>query len=236
MQHNSVDDADDARRKYINRRLFQAITPSYISKEHNSVFTLFCDDFRPSNFILDDDLKLWWMDLEWTYAAPYQMLYSPPRWLLLRNPCRWSEMPGLMDLFKVKFEIFHGILVEEESKRLMSTKTDTESYERRASALKIPHLSLKESFSSLMRKSMVDGKFWYHELIQESFDFEDKFLWKQIAESSSLTSGDMEIPQKELDSFVASKIAELGEYEVAHEAMMAEAEKAELGKVKEAKE
>ncbi|KAH8763830.1 hypothetical protein BGZ57DRAFT_768619 [Hyaloscypha finlandica] len=148
-QRNSIDDADDACRKYINRRLFQAITPSYISKEHNYVFTLFCDDFRPSNFILDGDLKLWWIDLEWTYAAPYQMLYSPPRWLLLRNRCRWSEIPGLMDLFKSS-----------------------------ASELEIQHLSLKESFSSLMRKSIADGKFWYHELIRESFDFDDEFLWK----------------------------------------------------------
>jgi len=232
-QRNSVDDADDARRKYINRRLFQAITPSYISKEHNYIFTLFCDDFRPSNFILDDDLKLWWIDLEWTYAAPYQMLYSPPRWLLLRNPCRWSETPGLMDLFKVKFEIFHGILVEEESKRLMSTKINAESCERGASELEIQHLCLKESFSSLMRKSMADGKFWYHELIRESFDFDDEFLWKQIAESSTLSSSDVEIPQVELDSFVASKMAELREYEGAYEAMMAEAERAEAGTVKE---
>ncbi len=149
-----------------------------------------------------------------------------------------------MDLFKVKFEIFHGILVEEESKRLMSAKTNTQSCERGALALEIQHLSLEESFSSLMRKSMADGKFWYHELIQESFDFDDKFLWKQIVESSTLTSSDMEIPQEELDSFVASKIAELREYEVAHEAMTAEAEKAkaekakaekaEAGKVKEA--
>jgi len=155
-----------------------------------------------------------------------------------------------MDLFKVKFEIFHGILVEEESKRLMSAKTDAESCERGASELEIQHLSLKESFSSLMRKSMEDGKFWYHELIRESFDFDDEFLWKQIAESSTLSSSDVEIPQEELDSFVASKMAELREYEVAHEAMMAEAEKAkaekakaekeaekaEAGKVKEAKE
>jgi hypothetical protein len=149
-----------------------------------------------------------------------------------------------MDLFKVKFEIFHGILVEEESKRLMSAKTDAESCERGASELEIQYLSLKESFSSLMRKSMADGKFWYHELIQESFDFDDEFLWKQIAESSTLSSSDVEIPQEELNSFVASKMAELREYEVAHEAMMAEAEKAkaekaekaEAGKVKEAKE
>ncbi|KAG9235339.1 hypothetical protein BJ875DRAFT_399272 [Amylocarpus encephaloides] len=226
-QRNSIDDADDARRKYINRHLFQAMTPSYISKEHNYVFTIFCDDFRASNFILDDDLKLWWVDLEWTYAAPYKMLYSPPRWLLLQNPCRWSKIPGLMDLFKVKFEIFHEILVEEESQRLMSAKTDAESYERGVSELEIQHLSQKESFSGLMRKSLEDGKFWYHELIQESFDFDDEFLWAQIAESSTLSSSDVEIPREELDSFVASKMAELREYEVAHEAMVVEAEKAE---------
>ncbi|PVH71816.1 hypothetical protein DL98DRAFT_520862 [Cadophora sp. DSE1049] len=219
-QRNSVDDADDARRKYINRRLFQAITSRYISKEHNYVFTLFCDEFRPSNFILDDDLKLWWIDLEWTYAAPYQMLYSPPRWLLLRNPCRWSEIPGLMDLFKVKFETFHGILVEEESKRLLLAKIDAEPCERGTTESQIQHLSLGESFSSLMRKSMEDGKFWYHEFIRESFDFDDEFLWKQFAESSTWSSSDMEIPQEELDSFVASKMAELREYEVAHEVLM----------------
>jgi len=146
-----------------------------------------------------------------------------------------------MDLFKVKFKIFHEILVEEESKRLMSTKINAESCERGASELEIQHLSLKESFSSLMRKSMADGKFWYHELIRESFDFDDEFLWKQIAESSTLSSSDVEIPQVELDSFVASKMAELREYEGAHEAMMAEAEKAkaekaEAGRIKEAKE
>ncbi|TAQ91380.1 hypothetical protein B7494_g338 [Chlorociboria aeruginascens] len=240
-QRNSIDDADDARRKYINRHLFQAITPSYISKEHNYIFTLFCDDFRPSNFILDNDLKLWWIDLEWTYAAPYQMLYSPPRWLLLRNPCRWSDIPDVMDLFKVKFEIFHGILVEEESKRFMSVKTDAEFCEQGVSESEIQHLPPKESFSSLMRKSMEDGKFWYHELIRESFDFDDEFLWTQIAQSSTLSSSDVEIPQGGLDSFVASKMAEMREYEVAHEAMMAEAEKAkadkaEAGKEKEAKE
>jgi len=83
-----------------------------------------------------------------------------------------------------------------------------------------------------MRKSMADGKFWYHELIRESFDFDDEFLWKQIAESSTLSSSDVEIPQEELDSFVASKMAELREYEVVHEAMIAEAEKAKAEKAK----
>ena len=107
----------------------------------------------------------------------------------------------------------------------MSAKTNAESCGRGASELEIQHLSLKEGFSNLMRKSMADGRFWYHELIRESFDFDNEFLWKQITESSALSSSDVEIPQEELDSFVASKMAELRKYEVAHEAMMAEAEK-----------
>ncbi|KAL5320767.1 hypothetical protein ACEPPN_011577 [Leptodophora sp. 'Broadleaf-Isolate-01'] len=73
---------------------------------------------------------------------------------------------------------------------------------------------------------MEDGKFWYHELIQESFDFDDEFLWKQFTKSSTWSSSDVEIPQEQLDSFVASKMAELHQYEVAHEAMIAEVEKA----------
>jgi hypothetical protein len=179
---------------------------------------MLCDDFRPSNFLVDNDLKLWWIDLEWTYAAPYQMLYSPPRWLLLWNPCRWAEIPGLMDSFKLKFEIFHKILVEEESKRIVSAKTETESCEQGILEVKIEHPALQESMSSLMRRSMEDGKFWYHELIRESFDFDHKFLWEQIAESSTVSSDDLEIPQEEIDSFVAAKMAELRHYEVENEA------------------
>lgn len=136
-----------------------------------------------------------------------------------------------MDLFKAKFDIFHDILVEEESRRHILAKTDAEFREPSVSELEIKHISPKESFSSLMRKSMEDGKFWYHELIRESFDFDDEFLWTHIAESSTLSSSDLEIPQEELDNFVASKIAELRGYEVAYKAMKAEAEK-----VKEAKE
>lgn len=114
-----------------------------------------------------------------------------------------------MDLFKAKFDIFHDILVDEESRRHILAKTDAEFREPGVSELEIKHISPKESFSSLMRKSMEDGKFWYHELIRESFDFDDEFLWTHIAEISTLSNSDLGIPQEELDNFVASKIAEL---------------------------
>lgn len=85
-QRNSIDDADDARLKFISRRLVQVTTSKYISKEHDDLFALFCDDFRPSNFILDDEVKIWRIDLEWTYAAPYQTSIRPHACLYFVTP------------------------------------------------------------------------------------------------------------------------------------------------------
>ena len=206
-QRNSIDAPYDARRRYKHRRRFQAMTATYVDEAHNNgPFTLSCDDFKPGNFILDPNGKIWWIDLEWTYAAPYQMLYSPPRWLLLGSPCRWAETPGFADLFEPKFELFHKILVEEETKRARAKNSMLE--------LSLNEFSRKQSLSTLMRKAMMDGKIWYHELVRESFDFDDDFLWEKISQTSPLgASNDAKICESEMEIFVAGKLAVLEEYE-----------------------
>jgi len=206
-QRNSIDGPYDARRRFKHRHRFQAMTATYVDEAHShGPFTLSCDDFRPANFILDANGKIWWIDLEWTYAAPYQMLYSPPRWLLLGSPCRWPEIPGFTDLFEPKFELFHRILVEEEARRAEVKNHKLES--------PLGELDGKQSLSALMRKAMTDGKFWYHELIRESFDFDDDFLWEKISQTSPLGGlADVEIDKGEMEAFVARKVAVWREYE-----------------------
>jgi aminoglycoside phosphotransferase (APT) family kinase protein len=57
--------------------------PRFVSDKHNhGPFKLICDDFRFGNILVNNatDLKIVAVvDWEWAYAAPYQMLYSPPR-------------------------------------------------------------------------------------------------------------------------------------------------------------
>ncbi|KAL4807438.1 hypothetical protein BDV18DRAFT_167968 [Aspergillus unguis] len=99
MQHllgqpNSVDDMEDARRKYLHNKIFAAIVPRFVDSKHdNGPFKLYCDDFRFGNILVNNaqDLKIVAvLDWEWAYAAPFQMLYSPPRWLLLKKPFDWD--------------------------------------------------------------------------------------------------------------------------------------------------
>lgn len=87
MQHlwnqpNSVDDMEDARRKYLHNKIFKAIVPHFVdSKYDHGPFKLICDDFRLGNILVNNaqDLKMVAvLDWEWAYTAPFQMLYFPP--------------------------------------------------------------------------------------------------------------------------------------------------------------
>jgi hypothetical protein len=69
--------------------------PRFVSDKHDhGPFKLTCDDFRFGNILVNNvtDLKIVAVvDWEWAYAAPYQMLYSPPRWLLIKKLIRWDD-------------------------------------------------------------------------------------------------------------------------------------------------
>ncbi|KAL4956341.1 hypothetical protein BDW69DRAFT_203338 [Aspergillus filifer] len=101
MQHlleqpNSVDHMEDARRKFLYNRRFKIILPFGVDGRHDrGPFKLVCDGFRFSNLLVNNaqDLKVVAvLDWEWSYAAPFQMLYSPPRWLLLKKPFDWNDV------------------------------------------------------------------------------------------------------------------------------------------------
>lgn len=88
-QRNSIDDVDDARRKYFLRQQVKSLAPHFVSKNYDSgPFKLICDDFRPGNILVKEDTLeiVAVVDWEWTYASPYQFLFSPPSWLILENP------------------------------------------------------------------------------------------------------------------------------------------------------
>ncbi|KAI9847355.1 MAG: hypothetical protein M1837_002543 [Sclerophora amabilis] len=162
-QRNSVEDAEDARRKFVTRRIFQDLIPRFVNPEYDrGPFKLHCDDFRPGNMLIDDDFKIVGVvDWEFTYAAPFQFMYSPPRWLILTKPDKWydyAEQGGdLFDDFKSKLELYLRVLEEQEAVR-----TDP--------PLPRPRLS------SLMRQAMEDNTFWFNEVARDCFQFKNLYL------------------------------------------------------------
>jgi len=117
FQHNDmVSSEDDCRNKYVARQLFHRLAKqcqlstfgfadddwSACSKsgpvqarlpapDGSAFFRLWCDDFRPTNILVDDnDEVLGAIDWEFAYAAPTQYVLDSPWWLLLDVPEMWE--------------------------------------------------------------------------------------------------------------------------------------------------
>lgn len=81
FQHNdAVEDEDDARDKYFVRQLFRNLaTENCLMPELSGTGGLFLEDFRPANFVLNEDLQVVGViDREFAYAAPVQCSFGPP--------------------------------------------------------------------------------------------------------------------------------------------------------------
>ncbi len=73
-QRNSVDNVDDARKKYIHRQRVQRAAPHFVSEKHNlGPYKIICDDMRPGNMKINSETLeiIGMLDVEWTYAGPY---------------------------------------------------------------------------------------------------------------------------------------------------------------------
>jgi hypothetical protein len=180
--------------------------PRFVSDKHDhGPFKLICDDFRFGNILVNNvtDLKIVAVvDWEWAYAAPYQMLYSPPRWLLIKKPIRWddedSPVPYLSQ-YKSYFQKFVRILEEEESKRVQDVALPTSKDER---------------MSSLMQQSMDDGKFWFHELVYACFESANNPAWTAIREIIPNLDEFTTVTDTELNAFVQGKMEQLRQYDL----------------------
>ena len=206
-QKNSVDNADDARNKYVHRQRIQSIAPRFVSKKHNhGPYKLICDDMRPGNMKINLETSeiIGMLDVEWTYTGPYQFLYSPPSWLILSNPTSWTSSSE--GLYQQKFLIFIKSLEKEEVEREIETGDKVQP---------------DEKLSYLMRQSMQDGKFWFNELLRESFNFDEEVLWpniKRFIQHPQLQ--ELEIPNDaDVEAFVQTKMEDLHQYKIQWQAL-----------------
>ncbi|KAI9829870.1 MAG: hypothetical protein M1819_005968 [Sarea resinae] len=168
QRNDAIDNAIDCTRKYIGRHLFRKLAreSKLTSPEHNAgPFKLWCDDLRPTNILLNADLKIVAViDWEFTYSAPAEFSYAPPWWLLLEQPEYWPEgLDAWADAYEPRLEVFLRALRAREndaiSRGTLSSKTTR--------------------LSEHMLQSWKSGDFRISYAARKSFAF-DSVFWTQL--------------------------------------------------------
>ncbi|KAF5560455.1 kinase [Fusarium phyllophilum] len=198
QQNNAVEDEDDARDKYVARQLFRNLASEgrLEAKASKSGFRLFSEDLRPSNVLIDKELKVVGViDWEFAYAAPAEFSFDPPWWLLLKYPEYW---PGgyekWMEAYEPRFKTFISVLQDEERK-LQSNRNTEDS-------LKNLQVSENETFSlSQKMQESWESKEWMIRYLDPMF-FGDNDEGDYRARLSSLSQQQ----QDALEPFVKFKM------------------------------
>ncbi|KID85054.1 phosphotransferase family protein [Metarhizium guizhouense ARSEF 977] len=142
FQHNdAVIDEDDARDKYVARQLFRRLASSgqlargFDAEQQphcEAMYRLYSEDLRPSNVLIDKDLRVVGViDWEFAYAAPASFSSDPPWWLLLKSPEYWpGGYDSWMEVYEPRLNTFLRVLEEEEretkAQNSLSCTKDTE--------------------------------------------------------------------------------------------------------------
>ncbi|KAH0829785.1 hypothetical protein FOPE_10433 [Fonsecaea pedrosoi] len=148
QRNDSITDQDDCTKKYVARCLFRNIAQGISTERRNGTFRLYCDDFRPSNVLIDlQNLNVTGVvDWEFTYAAPAEFTYIAPWWLLLQTPEDWeSDLRAFLERFMPRFRVFIEALRECEEGS--SNEGDD--------AAVVP-----QRLSTRMERSLESGLFW----------------------------------------------------------------------------
>ncbi|RAH68651.1 phosphotransferase family protein [Aspergillus aculeatinus CBS 121060] len=176
QRNDAVTSADDCRRKYVARCLFRSLareqrltTPAL----ENGPFNLWCDDLRPANVLLSQDLQIAGVvDWEFTYAAPVEFSHAPPWWLLIERPEEWAG--GIEEwtrVFGARLRTFLEVMTECEDR-----------------AIQRGRLHEGQRLSGAMRRSWESGDFWVMYALRNSFAF-DLVYWLKIDERFFGVSG-----------------------------------------------
>ncbi|KAL4807309.1 hypothetical protein BDV18DRAFT_168257 [Aspergillus unguis] len=163
QRNDAVRSADDCRRKFVARHLFYKLAREKklsLPCSESGPFKLWCDDFRPANVLLHEDMQIAGVvDWEFTYAGPVEFSNAPPWWLLIERPGNWSK--GIEDWTR-------------EFERRLKTFL---SAMRRCEDADIQHG--QDRLSDKMQQSWESGDFWVTYSILHSFAF-DEIYWQKI--------------------------------------------------------
>lgn len=157
QRNDAVDDDADCRKKYVARYLFLKIARNFSTAYNNGPFPLYCDDFRPTNVIVDPDLNIRSViDWEYCYAAPAEFTYCSPWWLLLKHPDDWDNLRLFFEEYVPRHKVFIQALRDEENEMI-----------RRGD------MSENQRLSNGMVQSLENGHFWFCLAATSSYGFDD---------------------------------------------------------------
>ncbi|KAI8946441.1 hypothetical protein F4801DRAFT_61795 [Xylaria longipes] len=200
IQPNSVNDAEDARDKFVYWNVIKALIARHVLPGRDKgPFKFMCDDFQPANMIVNnkEDLKIIAViDWEWSYAAPAQVVHSTPSWLLIESPNAWPSVDERLARFNQHLELYTRILEEEEQKVLGNDIREDEKP------------------SALLRECQKQGRQWFHFILLRGFNGPSCVpfvkLREETADWDELVSA---IPEDKIEAFVRKKVADLQTYE-----------------------
>ncbi|KAJ5704213.1 hypothetical protein N7493_011351 [Penicillium malachiteum] len=155
QRNDAIESEDDCRRKFVARQLFYKLAKAKrVTKFENGPFKLWCDDLRPANILLNNDLQIVGVvDWEFTYAAPAEFSYAPPWWLLIETPESWEK--GLEDwtqVFDYRLKTFIKVMRAQNEGQFLADR---------------------------MQDSWESGDFWVVCALLHSFAF-DAIYWNKI--------------------------------------------------------
>ncbi|KAJ5736064.1 uncharacterized protein N7483_001189 [Penicillium malachiteum] len=165
QQHDAVSSKEDCQRKFVARCLFLEITKNLCTEHRQRPFRLYCDDFRPSNVLVDIATAhvSGVIDWEFTYTAPAEFTWVAPWWLLLQSPEDWEDdLDHFLARYLPRLDAFLEVLCDHEN-RLIEQQLLFEPQ----------RLSLR------MKDSMETGLFWTCLAARYSSMF-DEIYWKFI--------------------------------------------------------
>ncbi|KAJ5734005.1 hypothetical protein N7493_002791 [Penicillium malachiteum] len=167
QQNDAIDSADDCRRRYVARMLFRKLAREGRFTESSTnlgPFNIWCDDLRPSNILINEDLQIVAVvDWEFTYVAPVEFSQSPPWSLLLEQLEYWPDgIEAWTKVYELRFQIFLKVLLEQEDV-----------------AIDRGILKEEQRLSGPMQQSWENGDFWVTYAARKSFAF-DAVFWKKI--------------------------------------------------------
>ncbi|KAK8202796.1 kinase-like domain-containing protein [Phyllosticta capitalensis] len=197
-QPNSVDNAEDARAKYVFNKLFYKAIPRFVAPEHETgPFGLVCDDLRYGNMLVNNEHDLQIVaviDWEWSYTAPLQLCYSPPRALLGKLPEDFWEKEPHCEL--ERYTEFCGKFFDELKRAEEEQVSDDRSTDCKG----------EERLSVLMQRSMDDGKFWFNEIILSCYMEGNNLPWKKLCRQFPELGNSDDLEEEEILRFVEERV------------------------------
>lgn len=127
-------------------------------------FKIWCDDLRPSNVLVNEELQIVGVvDWEFTYAAPVEFSHAPHWWLLLEQPEYWPDgIEAWTEVYETHLQTFLKVLREEED-----------------AAIDHGRLKDEQRLSRPMQQSWESGDYWVAYAARKCFAF-DAVFWKKL--------------------------------------------------------